>query len=136
MTTVNEAREAIYNMFINTFIGVTADRIAFDNEEFNAPSSGSWVRLVTRTGTRKQDTLGEQGNRRFRTGAKVFVQVYTDSNTGVQTGDSISRQAADVFDGMSFNSLDFGASVTRELGPDGKWYQHLVEVDFDYDDIK
>jgi hypothetical protein len=136
MTTPNEAKEAIYARFVANFTGVTSDRIDFDNEDFNEPSSGSWVRLSVRTGPRLQNTMGKQGNRRFRTAATVFVQVYTQTNTGVQTGDTLAKAAADIFEGESFSGLDFSAVDVRETGPSGKWYQHVVEAPFDYDEIK
>jgi len=136
MTTPNEAKEAVYLRFTSNFTGVTADRIALDNEEFDEPDTGAWVRLVVRTGPRAQDTLGKTGNRRFRTTNTVFVQVYTETDTGVKSGDTLAKEAADLFEGVSFSGLDFQAAQTRETGPTGKWYQHLVEAEFDYDEIK
>lgn len=136
MTTPNEAKEAIYLRFTGNFTGVAAGLIALDNEEFNEPDNGAWVRLVVRTGPRGQDTLGKAGNRKFRTTGTVFVQVYTETNTGVKSGDALAKEAADIFEGVSFSGLDFQAVQTRETGPDGKWYQHLVEAEFDYDEVK
>lgn len=136
MTTLNEAKEAVYARFAANFTGMTADRIAFDNEEFNEPGTGDWVRLSVRSTGRLQDTLGKSGNRRFRSTASVFVQVYTEANTGVKQSDTLAKEAADIFEGVSFGGLDFTAAVIRETGPDGKWYQTLVEAEFDYDEIK
>lgn len=136
MTTLNEAKEAIYLRFTDNFTGVTADRIAFDNEEFNTPDSGAWVRLVIRGLGRIQETLGKVGNRRFRTAAMVLVQVYTEVDTGVQQSDTLAKEAADIFEGVSFSGLDFQSAVIRETGPDGKWYQSVVESEFDYQEIK
>lgn len=134
MTTLNEAKTAIYTRFLGNFTGTSA--IAFDNEEFNTPAAGSWVRLTVRTGPRLQDTLGKAGNRRFRTSASVFVQVYTEANTGVKIGDNLAEEARDIFEGISFSGLDFNAGDIRETPPDGRWYQHIVEIPFDFDEIK
>lgn len=136
MTTPNEAKEAVYLRFTGSFTGVTLDRIALDNEEFEEPTSGAWVRLVVRSGVREQNTLGKAGNRKFRTASTVFVQVYTETDTGVQSGDALAKEAADLFEGVSFSGLDFQAAQIRETGPTGKWYQHLVEAEFDYDEVK
>ena len=95
MTTLNEAKEAIYLRFTSNFTGVAADRIALDNEEFNTPTSGDWVRLVIRNISRTQNTLGKPGNRRFRSKALVLVQVYTEVNTGVKQSDALAKEAAD-----------------------------------------
>lgn len=136
MTTLNEAKEAVYLRFTDNFTGVTADRIALDNEEFNAPSAGTWVRLTVRSIARAQDTLGKVGNRRFRSTATVFVQVYTETNTGIQQSDALAKEAADIFEGVSFSGLDFRSATSRETGPDGRWYQAVVEAEFDFDEIR
>ncbi len=136
MTTLNQAREAVYLRFTTLFTGVASDRIAFDNEEFNEPTAGDWVRLVVRSFVRSQDTLGQTGNRKFRSTASVLVQVYTLANTGVKQLDTLAEEVKNIFDGVSFSGLDFLAGNIRETGPDGKWYQYVVEIEFDYDEIK
>lgn len=136
MTTLGQAKEAIYLRFVDNFTGVTLDRIVFDNEDFAEPSTGDWVRLTVRSTARIQDTLGRTGNRRFRARASVFVQVYTVANTGVKQSDTLTKETADIFEGVSFSGLDFQSAVVRETGPDGRWYQSVVEVQFDYDEIR
>lgn len=136
MTQLNEAKEAVYVRFVTMFTGVTSDRMAFDNEEFNQPETGDWVRLVVRSTARTQETLGQVGNRRFRATASVFVQVYTQVDTGVKQSDVLAKAAADVFDAVSFSGLDFQSAIVRETGPSGRWYQSVVEAEFDYDEIK
>ena len=136
MTTLSEAKEAVYQRFVDNYTGVTLDRIDFDNEDFKEPDTGDWVRLVVRSAARFQDTLGKSGNRKFRSMASVFVQVYTEANTGVKQSDTLATEAADIFEGVSFSGLDFRSAVVRETGPDGKWYQSVVEVEFDYEEIK
>lgn len=136
MTTLNEAKEAIYQKFKDEFTGVVWGRVGLDNEEFNTPDSGDWVRLVVRSLSRKQNTLGKVGNRKFRAKALVLVQVFTEANTGVKQSDTLATEAANIFDGKSFSGLDFWSALVREVGPDKKWYQTMVEVEFDYDEIK
>ncbi len=136
MTTLNEAKEAVYSRFTSDFTGVPLVNIAFDNEEFEEPVASDWVRLTVRSVDRSQDTLGGIGNRRFRSEALVLVQVYTQFNTGVKQSDALAKAAADVFDAVSFSGLDFQAATTRETGPDGKWYQSVAEAPFSFDEIK
>lgn len=136
MTTANQAKEAVYQRFLDLFTGLADDKIAFDNDEFEEPNSEPWARLVVRMDTRLQETLGRVTNRRFRTTGTVFVQVYTVVNTGVKQGDTLAKEAADIFEAVSFSGLDFREANVRETGPDGKWYQHLVTAQFDYDEIK
>jgi hypothetical protein len=135
VTTLNEAREAVYDRFVVQW-GVTTP-IVFENEQFAAPANDSWVRLSVRGNVvRAQETLGSVGNRKFRSTGMVFVQVYTRADVGLKQGDDLSKQARDVFDAVSFSGLDFLAGLVRETGVDGKWQQHLVEVNFDFDETK
>ncbi len=134
MTTLNEAKEAVYSRFAAQWGATTP--VAFENEELEEPADLPWVRLTVRSLSRAQDTLGRTGNRRFRSSAIVLVQVYTRTNTGVQQGDVLAVQAKDVFEAVSFDGLDFNNGMVRETNPQGKWYQHVVEIAFDYDEIK
>ncbi len=134
MTTLSEAKESIYSRFVTEWAAATP--FVFDNEELEDLGNDPWVRVTVRSLTRGQDTLGRTGNRRFRSSALVFVQVYTRTNIGVKQGDDLAVQAKDIFEAVSFSGLDFNDGVVRESGPQGKWYQHVVEIAFDYDEIK
>ena len=134
MTTLNEAKEAVYARFVAQW-GMTTPFV-LDNEERDEAGDVAWMRLVVRSSTRAQLTLGRIGNRKFLSGASVFAQVYTPVNTGVQSGDSLAVQAANIFEGVSFSGLDFREAVVRESGPTGKWYLHVMEAEFDYEEIK
>lgn len=137
MTTLNQAKEAVYQRFVDNFTGVSADRITFDNEEFEAPSTGNWVRLVVRSQVRTQDTLGKKTNRKFREAANVIIQIFTRVNTGVSASDALVKEARDIYEGESFSGLDFQSVSTREAGPqEGTWYLAIVEAPFDYEEIK
>lgn len=136
MATINDAKEAIYQRFLDNYTGVTADRITFDNEEFDTPTTGNWVRLAVRGTSRAQDTLGKITNRKFRSTAILFIQVFTRTNTGTKDADVLAKEAADIYEGFSFSGVDFQSALQRELGPDGPWYQVVVESEFDFDEIK
>ncbi len=136
MTTVTQAREAIYQRFLDNYTGVVAGRITFENEEFEEPTSGEWVRLVVRSLVREQDTLGKSGNRRFRSKASVMVQVYALADSGVQQLDTLAEEAKDIYEGVSFSGLDFLAANINETELDGKWKQYVVDIEFDFDEIK
>ncbi len=136
MTTLNDAREAVYLRFTSTFTGVTADRVALDNEDFPEPAKGNWVRLVVRSLAREQETLGAPGNRKFRPEALVLVQVYVPVDSGTDVADALAKEAADIFEGVSFSGLDFQGAVVRETGPTGRWFQFIMEAPFKYEEIK
>jgi hypothetical protein len=138
MTTLNEAKVAIVSRFIDTFTGASTARILLQNEdeEFTNNSDENWVRLSVVDQSRTQETLGKKTNRKYRSGGQIFVQVYTATDTGVKSGDIISTEARDIFEGESFSGVDCNNGLIRPSGANGKWYQHLVEIDFDYEDIK
>lgn len=136
MTTLNDAREAIYARFVANFTGVASTRWSFENEEFTEPDDGSWIRLTVRNLKRSQNTLGKTGNRRFRTKAMVFVQVFTEINSGVQTSDNLLKEAGDLFEGVSFSGLDFREADYHNTDASGNWKTSVVEAYFDYDEIK
>ena len=135
MTTPNEAKEAIYARFLAQFTEVAAAKVSFDNEELEQPSD-EWVRLAVRMSERDQFTLGASGNRGFRSRGRVLVQCYVRTNTGTSRADAIAKAAADVFEGESFSGVDCYAAAIRETGPDGRWYQVVVEVEFDIYETK
>lgn len=134
MTTINEAKEAIYSQFNTNFTGTT--NITFDNEEFETSGLTEWVRLTVRNTNRLQETLGKSGNRRFQGSGSILVQVYTEANAGVQQSDTLAQEVISVLEAQSLSGVDTFAAVPRETGPDGKWYQTVVEIEFDYFEIK
>ncbi len=136
-TTLAEAEQAIYARFLANFVGTA--NIVFTNEEpsFDLETVTEWVRLSVQGQPRAQDTLGKVGNRRFREPGLVFVQVYTEIDTGVKQSTVLAQEARNIFEGVSFSGLDFQGGVDiRATGVEGKWYRRLVEASFDFDEIK
>ena len=138
MTTSNEALEAIDARFVSLYTGVPEARWVLQNEDedFTANTTDPWLRISVLNETRAQETLGKKGNRKYRSGDRLVVQVYTATNVGVQTGDNLAQEVLDLFEGESFSGLDFNNGLKRRAGADGKWYQHVAEVEFDYEQIK
>lgn len=134
MTTLNDAKKSVYDRFILLWAAITP--IALDNEELEEPPESAWVRVTVRQVGRLQDTLGATGNRKMRSTANAFVQVYTRTNQGTSEGDLLAQTARDIFDAVSFDGLDFLAADISEEGVDEKWYVHLVSAEFDYEQIK
>ena len=134
MTTINEARQAIYARFISQW--GTQTEFTFDNEPFTEPVSDPWVRLAVRNTDGGQETLGQSGNRRYTRDASIFVQVFTLIDTGTQEADTLARIARNIFEGERFSGVFANDGTIREIGPDGKWYQTNVEIAFFYDEIK
>lgn len=135
MATINEVREAIYSRF-NTQWG-TRTAFTFDNERFDSEKqTDPWVRLSVRHVGGGQDTLGPPGGRKYRRKGQVFLQIFTAVDEGLSVADGHAQFAKPIFEGVSFSGVDFMDFRVREVGPDGKWFQTLVEWDFDYDEIR
>ena len=132
MTTENQARESIYQEFITQWANQTD--VTFENESFTP--DGNYVRVTVRGLPSNQRTMGGTGNRRFRRNALVFVQIFTPVGEGRRVSGDLTELAKDVFEGRTFDGLSFSSVNSRGVGPDGKWYQALVEAPFDYEETK
>jgi hypothetical protein len=148
VTTLPEAREAIYAWFLQHWVIEAGDPptigprtlSTLDNEAgFEEPTDGSpWVRVSVRHFAASQQTLGKAGNRKFERQAATFVQVYVKPDGGTKDADLLAHDAAAIFEGVSLDgtTIHFGDVITRETGPDGKWYGVLVEARFRYTETK
>lgn len=134
MTTPNEARDAVYERFIARWAGRSA--FTFENESFKPPDGAPWVRIAVRNIGSAQDSLGPVGKRRFQRKALLFGQVFVPGDTGTKDSDSLVAALQDIFEGTSFEGLDFRAVSSREVGVDDGWHQTLVEGPFDYEETK
>lgn len=132
--TYNDARAAVYTRFLNNFTGTS--NITFPNENYDKPDNDSWVRVSVITLSRKQNTLGRSTNRVFRTKCLIYIQVFTPIDIGLKTGDTLATEALNIFEATSFSGVDCGNGTITEEGLDGKWYNHLVSINMDYDEIK
>lgn len=135
MTTINEAREAVYARWNTQWDSTTP--FAFENESSDlAKGVVPWAHVHVRHLDGGQDTLGAPGNRRYRRAAVVMIQLHALVDSGLATLDTLAATARTIFEGVSFSGLDFNDVQTRESGPDGKWYQVMVTAFFDYDETK
>lgn len=135
MTTPNQARETIYSTF-ETGIGTTIGYI-FDNEKFDTDGSLEWVRFTVRHVGGGQDTLGEEGNRKYLRRGLVAVQIYNEVDKGLERADQIAKLIRDLFEGKTLTGgIAFTNSDFREVGDDPPWYQSLLTIDFQYEEIR
>lgn len=134
MTLLNEAREAIYLVFLTAWGSTSA--LEFDNEASTGPSGANFVRLVVRHNTRQQETLGGIGNRLFESGGSVIVQCFAPLDAGARGADALAEAVRAIFEGKTLQpsgaSLRFTSAVVREIGPTKDSYQTNVEALFTY----
>lgn len=135
-TTLSEAREAIYNQFIDGWGSLTP--ITRDNLDFNPSGLDEWVRLSVRHTASAQETLNSPGLRRFARFGSVFVQIYTEGNKGTSRTDDLAEAARNLFEGLSLSgtTVRFLDVVFRETGAEEEWFQSIVEATFEYDETK
>ncbi len=135
-STLNEAREAIYETF-NTAWAAQTD-LTFDSEKFTPPEDASWVRLSVRHNASTQETLGAVGNRKFLRSASCFIQIFTAIDEGVATADGLVETARAVFEGTSISgtTIRFNDVIVREEGRDKSWFQFVIEATFLYNELK
>jgi hypothetical protein len=132
MTVLGQAREAVYQRFVDQY---TSTPFTFENESFSPPET-AWVRISVRNTAGGQETLGRLGNRRFRRSATIVVQVFTPLDAGMSEGDTLANEVLGIFEAVEFGDLDTNDGLVRESPSDGKWNIHIVQVSFQYDEIK
>lgn len=137
MTSLNEARESIYQLF-NTGWG-TETAIVFDQETFDG-ADDEWVRLSVRHLGSTQDTFGTAGNRKFERQGTAFVELFfrPDPVTAQTEIDRLAQKAKDIFEGnrISGTTLRFNDTPIRELGIVDEWYVVVVDAAFLYNETK
>lgn len=134
MTTLNQAREAVYSRFVTEWDDETD--FVLGNEEFDTEGVNEYVRLSVRQTASRQTSMGQAGNRRFERRAIAFVQVFTTGSD--QRLDTLLQQAKDIFEGVSLagSTVSFLEVLARETGQDGKHNGGLVEARFRYEEVK
>lgn len=134
MTTLNDARKAVYSRFLaNAPEGVA---YKFENEDFKPPEEGSWLELTVRHARGVQETIAPRGSRSFQRKAVVEVFVFTAPGKGMLDGDAVATAVKDIFEGESFADVDCFAGSVFEVGKVDRWNCHRVEVPLDYYETK
>tara|TARA_R110002167_G_C12707228_1_gene655170 strand:- start:63249 stop:63653 length:405 start_codon:yes stop_codon:yes gene_type:complete len=132
-TTTSEAREAIYQRFVDN---TTLVNFTLMNEKYTAPTDTMWARVTVNHDTGEQDSLGGIGSRKFLRRGRVLIQIYDQVDNGIDELDTIAQLTRNIFEGVSFAGLYFTNVDIRETGQDGEWYQMIVDAPFDYQETK
>lgn len=137
MTTALEAEQAVLSRWVTSW-GATTPYV-FEEEELPSGvtrGQSDWVRVVVVDRPSAQESLGAQGERKYRRRAWVVMQVFTPSNHGVARGVALANQARDVYEGLSLGGLDFVDGQINRIGNVPPEYQVNVVVPFDYQQTK
>lgn len=133
MPTPAEATSAIYARWISLW---TATPYTFDNEKFDPVSNKAWARVVTRQLVSAQETLGRIGARRFRREGIIIIQIFVPPDTGTREARELAKAAADIYEGVSFSSVDCTNAQIAEISDQPSWFQVNVEVDYAYEESR
>lgn len=134
MTTINEAREVVYERVRSLW---TQSIFTFDGNAFVEPKSDPWIRVSVRQRGGGQITLGGVGNRRYQRDASVHGQVFVPTGVGLEENDTLARTFRDLFEGVPrIGGLEFNDGSIMEIGPKGNKQQHNVEIEFSYHERK
>lgn len=134
--TLNEAREAVYARWAANVPAAIGANYGLDNEKLQPPKDAVWARLTMVQDPGEQDSLGADGCRKFLRRARVLVQIHDGVNNGMRTLDQLSSAVRNIFEGTRFAGLYFTNVDVRETGPDGEWYQVVVDAPFFFEETK
>lgn len=134
MTTINQAKDTILKAFATSWDSALCPYVG-DNEDLTNPKA-PWARIVVRHTAGGQETLGQEGNRKYNRIARVLIQIFTAKGKGTKQADGLAQSAINIFEGKTINGLYFYNGIAREVGSDGEWYQIVVDITFNYDEIK
>ena len=136
MTTLNEARGAIYGAFSTGWGSTSA--FTFDGESFDPPANIAWARLTVRHIARDQESLGGVGRRKFESGGSAIVQCFAPLDSGAEGADTLAQVAQGIFEGKTLlpEGIRFTSSVVTEIGSTEDFYQINVESFFTYSTTK
>lgn len=147
MTTINQARVAVYERFLEEWV-TGPDPLTpfcFDNETFDPPQTPEgkglpWARCSVRSITGGQETLGPPGNRKYTRQALARIEVYTPPGSALKPADDLCQVGLAMFEGRSLlgQGVLFTDAQTAEVGlvDEGRWFLSTVQASFDYEDIK
>ncbi len=142
-TTINDAREAVYQAFDagwgtrtpRELEGVPGEEPGVDVE---------WIRVVVRNFTGATETMGDVDQKKHRRNASVIMSIFTPADQGMKAGAEHAQFALDIFESKNVavpgkaETLDFIAGDVREipLGEDEKSRMTEVEVPFEFTETK
>lgn len=141
MTTLNQARAAVYRRFLEEWVDGSEPLTAFcfDNEVLDGENL-TWARCSVRSMPNAQETLGAPGNRKFHRRALARVEVYTQPGAGLEDADALVKTAMDMFEGRALlgTTVKFYEASSAEVGlvDEGRWHLCTVQAYFDYHEIK
>lgn len=142
-TTIDDAREAVYQAFDATWLTRTVREL--EGAPFTEPGVDvEWIRVVVRNFTGTTETMGDVAQKKHRRNASVIMSIFTPADQGMKSGAEHAQFALDIFESKNIavpgksETLDFIAGDVREipLDEDEKSRTTEVEVPFAFTQTK
>lgn len=144
MTTIDDAREAVYQSFDAGWASRTIRQL--EGVPFTEPGPDvEWIRVVVRNLAGTTETMGDPGSKKHRRNAAVIMSIFTPADGGMKSPAQHAQFALDIFESKSIavpggggDTIDFIAGDVREipLREDEKSRTTEVEVPFDYEQTR
>jgi len=136
MTTINQARRAVYDEFNDNYSPPYTPTVIFGNEAEDTEGLNEWLLLKLMNTDSEQHTLGKVGNRRYRRRGLVFIRIYTIVDDGLRRFDELARAARDIYEGKTVSGVWFTDGIIREIGPIDDKYVGTVSINCSWDETK
>ncbi len=134
-----EAEEVIAGQFATAW-NVAHSFVPFqlENESFDPPADGSWLRVSIQPATRVQETMNSPGLRKFLSVGTIFVQVFTPLDAGTKPNRLLCEAVKECLEALSLSGgeLRTYASATRAIGPDDKWFASNVSTTYEFNETR
>ena len=147
----SDARQSIYQILHTAWqasshtrdeklvwVNVSAD-VPIEPNQFNDTSVPSlWADVsVQHVSSEISSLRGTNGLKRYRRAGFVRVNVYTPTGDGLEFNDIVVGVVSDGLEGKTTaNGVELRSASSQEVGNSGPWFQSVVTVEFEYDEVK
>jgi hypothetical protein len=149
VTTMSQARQAILNRFIASYVPLAfADvpvgeernkRFSFDNEGAEPPAGDeaeSWCRFSVQETESKQETIGGPGLRRWKREGVARLELYCVPNAGALKRDDMVGKFRQTFEGVNFSGVVVTECQAVDIGIEGAWWRVSALASFWFEELK
>lgn len=108
-----------------------------ENEVATEPSASvGYVRVRITEDNAQQRTMGPIGQRRHTRMGTISIMLSCPFDVGSGSGLLLGHKAREVFESLTISGVRCRAGQVRVVGNDGRWWNVLAMIPFDYDERK
>lgn len=121
-------RQLVYTRFDGSWSGNNVSRGY--NDDFNPPSSGTWVRVTVVPFDTENANIGGTLQ---RTSGEIVVQCFAPVGSGDKILLDMCDEVKGIFQNAQFSGVDCYATNFVPVGESGDWFQFNANTEFKYD---